>query len=175
LAALELGDGKTIYSLSFSTDGTTAAVGYTDGLVRLWDVATKKRIGGDLKATDKEIMDLALTPDKKMLVTSDRSGQVKLWDLDRRKAVWTREAHKQKVVAVVMSPDGKHFATAAADNVVKLWERDTGKELRQRDLHVPVLAIPDPKPFVRALLFTPDGKQLVTGNADTTLYLLDCP
>ncbi len=50
----------------------------------------------------------------------------------------------------------------------------SGKELRQWDLHVPVLS-PDPRPFVSALAFAPDGKQLAIGNADTTLYLLDCP
>ncbi len=120
-------------------------------------------------------MDLALTPDKKILVTGDAGGDWKVWDLGQRKALHTFTAHKQAIVSVVMSPDGRRFATAAADNVVKLWDRATGKELRQWDLHVPVLAISDPKPFVRAIVFTPNGKQLVTGNADTTLYLLDCP
>jgi WD40 repeat protein len=75
-----------------------------------------------------------------------------------------------------MSPDGTRFATAAADNIVKLWDRASGKELRQWNLHVPVLSdSSEPKSFVHALLFTPDGKQIATGNADTTLYLLDCP
>jgi hypothetical protein len=31
------------------------------------------------------------------------------------------------------------------------------------------------QPFVRALAFTPDGKQVATANGNTTAYLLDCP
>jgi WD40 repeat protein len=72
-----------------------------------------------------------------------------------------------------MSPDGTRFATVAMDNVIKLWDRASGRELRQWDLHLPLLI--EPRPFVSALAFTPDGKQLATANADTTLYLLDCP
>jgi WD40 repeat protein len=56
--------------------------------------------------------------------------------------------------------------------VIKLWDVATGKELRAWDLHLPVQ---QNKPFVRALAFTPDGKQLATANANTTVYLLECP
>ena len=31
------------------------------------------------------------------------------------------------------------------------------------------------KPFVRTVAFTPDGKQVLTANGNTTMYLLDCP
>ena len=47
-----------------------------------------------------------------------------------------------------------------------------GKELRQWDFHVPTQA---ERPFVRGLVFTPDGKQLATANGNTTVYLLECP
>jgi WD40 repeat protein len=53
-----------------------------------------------------------------------------------------------------------------------VWDTATGKELRRWDLHVPYQ---QSKPFVRTILFTPDGKNLATANADTTVYLLTCP
>jgi WD40 repeat protein len=174
--SLELSDYMSSKSLTLSTDGALAAVGRNDGTVHLWDIAKKKRLGFDMKPRDKsrEIMDLALTPDKKTLVTADNSGEVNIWQLSNdRKPMHTIAAHKQKIIAVVMSPDGMRFATVAMDNMIKLWDRASGRELRQWDLHLPVLT--EPRPFVSALAFTPDGKQLATANADTTLYLLDCP
>ena len=78
-------------------------------------------------------------------------------------------------------PDGdRHMdilrlATAGSDSVVRLWNVADGKELRQWNFAASgQLRQPD-KGFVRTLAFTPDGKQIVTGNANTTLYLLDCP
>jgi len=177
-AELDLGDRTNIKCLSISRDGAIAAVGHTDGVVRLWDISGKKRSGADLKAHEKELADLALTPDKKELVTSDISGEVKVWDLAQRKARHTIAAHKQKIMALAISADGARFATVGADNIVKLWDRATGKELRQWDLHMPVLTAGsegDRRSFVNTLAFTPDGKHVATGNTDTTMYLLDCP
>ena len=31
------------------------------------------------------------------------------------------------------------------------------------------------KPFVRAVVFSPDGKQVLTANGNTTVYALECP
>jgi WD40 repeat protein len=135
-------------------------------------VAKQERVGADLPAHAEAISDLMLTPDKKTLVTADKLGQVKVWDVAKREARHTIPAHTKMVVAFAMSPDGKRFATVGMENVVKLWETDGGKELRRWDLHVPYQK---DKPFVRTLLFTPDGKGLATANGDTTVYLLTCP
>ena len=66
------------------------------------------------------------------------------------------------------SPDGKLFATYGDDNVIKVWDMD-GKELRRWDLGK------NQGMLVINLAFTPDGKQLVTANANTTVYILDLP
>jgi WD40 repeat protein len=122
---------------------------------------------------------LVLTPDKKTLVTGDKNGQVKVWDLSKRTATHTVVANKGEnkrdpasVIALAMSPDGKHFASVTKDNVVKLWDVAEGKELRTWDLLAPQQPT---KQFVRTIVFTPDGRHVATANADTTVYLLDCP
>ena len=49
-------------------------------------------------------MDLALTPDKKVLVTADKTGQVRVWDLARREApLHDLKAHQKKVMTVAVS------------------------------------------------------------------------
>ncbi|MGH7226532.1 MAG: WD40 repeat domain-containing protein, partial [Gemmataceae bacterium] len=175
LESADLPEQMSIKCLSICADGSTAAIGRGDGSVILWDIATKKPIGGELQAHDKkrEIHDLALTPDKKTLVTADDAGAVKIWQLPERKLLHTIAAHKREIRVVAMSPDGRRFATVAADNIIKVWDRASGKELRQWDLHLPVLS--DPRSFTYVMAFTPDGKQLAIGNVDTTVYLLDCP
>ena len=141
--------------------------------MRMWQVAKRERLaGGDLPAHQEAVSDLVFSPDRKILVTGDRRGEIKIWDLAKREAVHTIQGHSHQVVAFAMSPDGSRFVTAGLDNVVKLWETSTGKELRKWDLRVPPLA---DKSFVCNLAFAPDGKHVATANANTTVYLLELP
>ena len=126
-----------------------------------------------------EISDLLLTPDKKTLITfCTRKGEMKVWDLAKQAKAKAKAPEAEKTVAMAkgttlpacaISADGKSFATADVDNAVKVLDL-TGKELRSWDFGK--MAGPD-RPLVRSLAFTPDGKGLVTGNGDTTLYLLE--
>jgi WD40 repeat protein len=165
---------EQVTSLAFSVDGGLAAVGLKDGTVRIWDVAKKEKVGADMPAHPGPIADLIFTPDGKTLVTGDGKGDVAIWDLTAtpRANKLRFKAHPSALAGFAMSPDGSRFVTFGVDNVVKLWETATAKELRSWDFKLPPLAL---RPFVRMVVFTPDGKQLATADADTTAYLLDCP
>ncbi len=166
---------QQVTCLSFSNDGAVAALGCQDGSVRLWSVTKKMQLpGGDLPAHAEAIMDLGVTPDKKTLITTDKLGEIKIWDLNKRQAaLHTLQGHKERVSVMAVSPKGDRFVTAGHDNVVKLWSV-AGKELRQWDLKMPPLANLS-RPFVKAIVFSADGKYVITGNANTTLYMLECP
>jgi len=93
---------------------------------------------------------------------------VKIATPAERKVTQTFKAHAGQVSSCVVSPDGKRLATAGHDNQVKLWELPGGKLLHSWGLQP---ASPERAGFVRQLAFTPAG-DLVTANANTTLYLL---
>src|SRR5262249_51449950 len=66
---------SNVTCLAFSADGTMAALGTQEGLVRVWDVINKKKLeGGDLPAHEERVTDLTFTPDKKTLITAGRDG-----------------------------------------------------------------------------------------------------
>ena len=87
-------DLKSVGCLAFSLDGSTAAVGASDGKVRLWDLAKKKQMleGGDLQAYDDKVADLTLSANHKFLATTDEQGLLKIWDVAKRKEVQTLKA-----------------------------------------------------------------------------------
>lgn len=168
--------GRSVHALAFSADGKTAATGAMDGSVRVWDLDKRGQIlpGGDWFLFDKKVGvgDLAITPDGKTLIVTSDQGDVKICDLATKKVRLSFKGHDHRVINCQVSQDGKLFATVSGNNVIKLWELATGKELRSWDANTPDVGRGS---FITALAFSPDGKHLVTGNANTTLFLLDLP
>lgn len=165
-------DSRKINSLSFCANGKLAATGARDGSVRIWEMGKNNAnpmAGGDWFLFNKVgVADLALSPDGTMLVATSEEGEIKIAKVQGREVLKTFKGHPGRILACYCSPDGKTFATVGEDNVVKAWDM-TGKELRQWDLgrHQGM--------FLVNLTFSPDSRQIVTANANTTVYVLDLP
>ena len=164
LNSLDQKDRKVLCTV-FSTDGELAALGFADGSVQLWNLKNNERIGGDWAAFNKDLGDIAVTPDKKRVVAADAECNIKIYDIADKKVIKTFQAHKATLNGIMMGPDGTRFASITDNGEVKLWETETGKELRSWFLPTPV----------RNLAFSADGKKLITANGDTTLYVLNLP
>jgi WD40 repeat protein len=156
--------GRELTAAALSADGTVAATGGPDGVVRVWDVAGRKRVGDDWRLFDGPVADLALSGDGRLLVAVDGGGTVKVCDPAGRTVSATASAIRGAVAGLTVSADASRFATLAADGEVKVWDR-AGTELRAWKLPV----------APAAAVFTPDGRHLAAGNKDGTAYLLELP
>lgn len=157
---------RAVMCMTFSVDGETAALGFSDGSVQVWGLEKNERVGGDWPAFDKGLSDLGISPDKKKLAAIDENGTVKIYDIAKKEVVKKFDALKpSELLGLVVSPDGARFATFSASGEVKLWKFDTGEEVRG-------WALPTP---VRNAVFSADGKKLITANGDTTISVLNLP
>jgi len=126
------------------------------GQLRLWDTAT----GAVVRtwSVPADVTGAALTPDGRAVVTAAPDG-VTLWE-----AATGRERFRGKsAVVVACSPDGRVLA-AADGATVRLLDARTGKGFARLAGH---------EADVQALAFTPDGKSLVSGSADSTALVWD--
>jgi WD40 repeat protein len=156
--------GRDLTCAVLSADASLAVTGGEDGVIRIWDLAARERVGADWPLFTGTVADLALTPDRKTLIAIDGDGRIKIADVAKRTAGEPFPAVADGVAGIVVSPSGDRFATLSAGGEVKVWDL-AGKELRS--WKTPVV--------VAVAAFAPDGKRLVTGNRDGTAYVLDLP
>ncbi len=165
-------DMRKINSLAFCANGKLAVTGGKDGSVQFWELTknnAQKDKAGPWNLFDKvEVADLAVTPDGTTLVATNNVGEIKISKIAGRQVLKSFKGHDARILACLISPDGKRFLTMGGDNVIKLWDME-GKELRSWNMGK------QNESFVISLAFTTDSRQIVTGNSNTTVYVLDLP
>jgi WD40 repeat protein/DNA-binding XRE family transcriptional regulator len=170
-----LGAGaESIYQVAFSAAGQTLASGYTDGTIRLWDVADPahpRALGRPLTGGSGTVETLAFSSEGHMLASSDDDGTIRLWDV-------ADPAHPRPLgrpltggtgieYAVAFAPGGHTLASSSADGKVQLW--DVADPAHPRPLGRPLTD----STAVLAVAFSPDGQTLASSDFDGAIRLWD--
>ena len=93
---------------------------------------------------------LALSPNGSVAAAADVSGGVRLWDLERRKGLWT-DRRVGAMHALAFSPDGKSVAAGGLAHRVQVWDVTSGTRVAS-------FAHPD---YVRAVEYSANGSLLL--------------
>jgi WD40 repeat protein len=150
-----------VYSTTFSPDGRYMLAGGDSNTLRLYDVKTGNLVR-ELRGHEHWIGHAVFTPSGKQVLSFSVDRTLRLWDVDTGKEVKRFAEHTAGISSVDLTWDGKWAATGCGDGTLRLWEFATGKEVRKFASH----------PGGCLASFTPDGKQILSGN-DRTLRLWD--
>jgi WD40 repeat protein len=162
------------YVTGVALAGKTLVTGGYDGKLVWWDTAAGKIIR-TADAHAKWIRKVIASPDGKLVASVADDMVCKLWDAATGKVVHELRGHKEltpqnfgsMLYAVAFSHDGTMLVTGDKVAHCIVWDVKTGKELGACD--APVMYTWDKLQRlhsiggVRALAFSPDGKQLAVG------------
>ena len=81
-----------------------------------------------------EILDLALSPDGRLLAAGCADGAARLWLTRTLESAVEPMVHDSKVNCVRFSPDGRRLLTSTSTAMVRLWDVQTGQPLNDPDL-----------------------------------------
>ncbi len=119
-----------------------------------------------LKAVLAQATSAAFGPDSTIIVTGDRDGTVRLWDLTTCGPIGPTIKQDRQVTSITFSPDGKTVLTGSLDGTARLWDAATGRAAG--------LPLPHQRQGDLSVAFSPDGKTVVTyGFESGTLRLWD--
>lgn len=157
------GHSCSVTSVVITPDGQTVVSGSADSTIKLGNLNTGQEIT-TLAGHSQGIKSIALSRDGQTLVSGTKDTTIKLWNLSTKEEVYTIAGHSDMITSVAIGPDDKTLASASEDTTIKLWNLSNGEEIRTLKWQVKVFYSLD-------ILFSPDGKILVTSSGDDYVSL----
>jgi RNA polymerase sigma factor (sigma-70 family) len=155
-----------VRNLAVSPDGHRLVGVAADGMVHLWELATGKSLG-PVAGKGSGLDVAAFSPVAERLAASGNAAPLHLWRLALGAPLppnkWQSE--DSKAMALAFAPDGT-LALAGRDSIIRLWRLNGAEEVGRLVGH---------QTRINGLVFTLDGKSLVSASDDGTVLIWDVP
>jgi len=122
-----IADSNGLHSVAWSPDGGRLASGGVDGMVRIWDADTGRKIA-ELRGHDSGVKCVTWSPDGRRLASASRDKTCRIWDVATASTELILIGHTDAVFSAAWSGDGRKLASGGVDQTVKIWDAATGKE-----------------------------------------------
>jgi WD40 repeat protein/serine/threonine protein kinase/tetratricopeptide (TPR) repeat protein len=107
---------------AFSGDSRLLLTGTATGTVQVWDTATARPVGGELRHSTA-VTAVAFSPDAagRLLLVGCQDGSAWLWDRATAKPLGPPVLQGRPLCGVAFTPDGRWFLTTAVDGRTRRW------------------------------------------------------
>jgi WD40 repeat protein/transcriptional regulator with XRE-family HTH domain len=162
LATLE-GHTALVQRMALSEDGRLLASGDHHGMLKLWDVESRRCVA-TVRAHTGGVYGVALAAHARLAASGGLDGTVKLWDAPSGRPLATLQGHTGVIYSVAADDDGRLAASGGDDGSVRLWELDHGCLQATLLGHTGI---------VYGVALSADGRLLASGGEDGTVRLWD--
>ncbi len=153
---------NAIAAVAFAPDNTKIVVGHSDGVVRVWDIAT----GQELRVYREDsvpIVSVSFSPDGTLVLVGSNDGFARLYDIRTSEKKYVVDARRGgKLWSCVFAPDGQHILTGGDDSVARLWTLGSADD---------PLAFRAGRGAMLAVAISPDAKLVAAATIDGNVLL----
>ncbi len=150
-----------VTSLRWIHDGSSIAIGNSEGTVQIWDGETVKKLRTIIGSSNGQRL-ASLAWNKHLLTTGSRGGQI--WTNDVRQPKPLILQHQSfheanEVCGLEWSPDGMQLASGGNDNLVHIWDANIATPRYVFNEHKSAVKAISWCPWKQGLLATGGGSQ----------------
>ena len=151
-----------VTAVAFSPDGQIVASGHDDGIVRLWDVASKKPVG-EIAAHPMPVSAIQFNPAGDRIATAGEDRQVRVWNSQSHAKIADLASHTDRIPALTWSSDGRLLVSAGWDTSARVWEPGVSGD--------PLMLLNSHADQVVTAAFSPAGELLACADSDYAVTL----
>ena len=157
-----LNTNNTIRQVAYSPDGSKIATVFNNSKIAIWDAVSGREICRLAGHGNNPIHGIVFSPNGRQLASnSDRDSNIKIWDTSTGALI--RNIPQSSAQSIAFSPDGNRIAVYfyGDDRGIKIWNTTNGTEIRTLQY------------ALNSLIFSPDGRQILTTSNDRTIRIWD--
>ncbi len=150
----------TVFGIEFSPDGLDLATAAADRFVKVFDVSAGTLVR-TFEGHTHHVLDVAWRSDGKVLASGGADNVIKVWDFTTGDQKLTTTPLPKEVTSVAFVGLLNKFIASCGDRNVRLFNADS---------QGPERSFTGPADFIYAAAVTADGKIVVGGGQDSTLF-----
>lgn len=150
----------TAASVNFSPSGEQLVSAGRDGTVRVWDLKTQTELFV-CRDHQSHVFEAVYSPNGDLIASAGADNAIRLWNPTNGAPSGVLRGHTQTVVCLAFHPTESTLASGSRDGTIRFWNL---KELCSDDrIKGGTIEFSDGELWPRALVFEPDGKNLIAG------------
>lgn len=153
---------RVIYAFSLDKKGERLVTNGPDSSLTVWSTITGKQLI-TFNALNNLVNDAVFSPDGKIIAACNWSKIIRLFDSKSGLLLKELVGMGGGSPKIRFSPDGKQCAAVSTEKAVCVWDVESGKMTGNLPL--------ESRPF--SLAYSPDGKYLISGEANGTVTIID--
>ncbi|MBQ5892490.1 MAG: WD40 repeat domain-containing protein [Bacteroidales bacterium] len=112
---------NTLYSISYSPDGTKILAPTKDGTIKILNANNGKCII-TLYGHNSPVISASFSQDgSRIISTAINDRNIKIWNTNTGECLQTLYGHDDKIFSVKISPNGNYIVSSSKDGTIKLW------------------------------------------------------
>ncbi|KAJ7150705.1 WD40-repeat-containing domain protein [Mycena filopes] len=146
-------------SVRFLQEGNQILTGTSDGIVRIWEVATATQLVCAFIGHKGTVRSVDFREEGFPILSGSDDHTVRVWDPSTGEELHRLLGHDSAVHSVAFSSDGSRAISGSANGVVLIWNPTNGEQLGRLTGH---------EEKVNSIVFSASGLYIISGSNDET-------